>query len=819
MRGTMKKSLFFLALGAVLFASCNKEMTNPDEPKQEGKVVNFTINVGAPETKTYFEHDDINGKYIPKWNNGDALGVFFNSWTDDAALAATFTNTAASGTTASFSGTGTVNVAEQTIYAFYPANSFAKAYNTSDGTYIGMNIPQTQRPTATSFDPKADILVNVPYAITIDDADVVINDMQFRRVGSVLKVVLIDGTGTSKLDGDNVKSLTLATDMTSGALSGRYRYDFVNERPFYKDGSYNEHMAIKNADVTADLTANPIALNGTNAIFVIVNPCKLDKDSHLNLSIVTDKHNITKEITLPKDISFPVGAMAEIQVSIKDTDDIDDVAAEPTGNGWYLVQDVSWLHAGDKVVITSAASDYAIGTQNSNNRAAVSVSVTDGKLNVGTATQFDLAAGSEDGTFAFKSGDNYLNAVKGNNYLKSESTSVEDISSWTITISPSLTTIFNVGAPDYEIQKNKTSAWFSCYKSTQNAVLIYKKYSLPELAALSILVAGDDANKKIEVTWSDVANATNYAVECTGQVTKNIAPGVEYAEFTGLEYDTEYTITVTASAEGYAPSSASDAVTLTNPAAKVITRLKASINDVPAAGVTDETETGVYSLTNATDGDLTVTPDGTFVTAASASGGSVTYTVAANTGGARSGSITIAVAGGNSIQVDVNQLAGASVPTLQYTLDGTTTGGDNGYATDSAITQDGIDWVVTGNTTMSPWRIGGKSLSAVDRVIYSESPISENISKIVISHGAASSITVNSMKVYVCSTAAGAAASTPTNVVASFTPDFVANDDVTINKADDTSWANCYYRIVYNVTVTVTSNKFLEFKSAKFYGI
>lgn len=687
----MKKSLFFLALGAVLFASCNKEMTNPDEPKQEGKVVNFTINVGAPETKTYFEHDDINGKYIPKWNNGDALGVFFNSWTDDAALAATFTNTAASGTTASFSGTGTVNVAEQTIYAFYPASSFAKAYNTSDGTCIGMNIPQTQRPTATSFDPKADILVNVPYAITIDDADVVINDMQFRRVGSVLKVVLIDGTGTSKLDGDNVKSLTLATDMTSGALSGRYRYDFVNERPFYKDGSYNEHMAIKNADVTADLTANPIALNGTNAIFVIVNPCKLDKDSHLNLSIVTDKHNITKEITLPKDISFPVGAMAEIQVSIKDTDDIDDVAAEPTGNGWYLVQDVSWLHAGDKVVITSAASDYAIGTQNSNNRAAVAVSVTDGKLNVGTATQFDLAAGSEDGTFAFKSGVNYLNAVDGSNYLKSESTSVEDISSWTITISPSLTTIFNVGAPLYEIQKNKSSALFSCYKSTQNAVLIYKKYSLPELAALSILVAGDDANKKIEVTWADVANATNYAVECTGQVTQNIAPGVEYAEFTGLDYDTEYTITVTASAEGYAPSSASDAVTLTNPAAKVITRLKASINDVPAAGVNNVTETGVYSLSNATDGDLTVTPDGTYVTAASASGGNITYSVAENTSGsARSGSIIIAVAGGNSIQIDVNQLSGSvdysSVYTSNVTL--STTGGTSASAAQVVIGSD-----------------------------------------------------------------------------------------------------------------------------------
>lgn len=100
-------------------------------------------------------------------------------------------------------------------------------------------------------------------------------------------------------------------------------------------------------------------------------------------------------------------------------------------------------------------------------------------------------------------------------------------------------------------------------------------------------------------------------------------------------------------------------------------------------------------------------------------------------------------------------------------------------------------------------------------------PIAGNVSQIVISQSKSSSnnsITINSTSVYVCSTAEGAAADNPTDVVASFTPSVTLGTDVTIDKADDTSWAGCYYRIVYNVTVTKTSNQRFQFEGVKFYG-
>lgn len=646
----MKKSIILSALALVsafAFVGCNKEVT-PDTPKENK--VHFTINASAPETKTYIEYDATAKTYTPNWHNGDQLGVFFDTWAENAVLSTTFSNTLANGPSASFSGEGTVSASEQTIYAFYPASAFAKAYASH---VIGLTIPGSQKPTATSFDKAADLLVNKPYPTTISSTSVVINDMQFTRILSTLKLVITDGTSGNSLSSDKIKSVTITTktsaDESGEALTGRYQWDFENET-----GAINE--TVKTNSVTADLSANPIALNGSNPIYLMVNPTTLPKDSKLIIEISTDKHEISKTATLStKAFEFPAGKVARLSITIRDTDTIDEAITEPTGTGWYQVKDASWLKAGDKIVITNTASTQALGSQNTNNRAYTTVSLTGEKLNVGSATQLTLVAGSQTGTFALQDGSNYLNAVSDENHLKSDETAVSDLSSWTITANKTGAKIFNVSLTSREIMQNKTNKAFSTYKSTQDPILIYKQYSLPELAAISISLTPDHTNKTIKVEWTDVANATNYEVTCTGKDAQNIAPDVEEATFTGLAYDTEYTITVTASATGYASSSDSKTQTLVNPAAKTITREKASITGVAAAGVT-ATETGVYSLTNATDSDLEVTPDGTVVTAASVSGGSLTYTVAPNTGSERDGSVTISVNGGNSITITISQL-------------------------------------------------------------------------------------------------------------------------------------------------------------------
>lgn len=155
-----------------------------------------------------------------------------------------------------------------------------------------------------------------------------------------------------------------------------------------------------------------------------------------------------------------------------------------------------------------------------------------------------------------------------------------------------------------------------------------------------------------------------------------------------------------------------------------------------------------------------------------------------------------------------------------YTLDGTVTASGNAYATASTVTQNDIGWKVEGNTEQSPWRIGGKSITNQDRLIYSTTALSDNISKIEVESGAtASSLTVNSLTITIHENAADALTGSNAVATKSVTTGIVSST-VTFEKADSSSWANKYYRIVYNVTRTSSSgNGYITFNNAKFYSL
>ncbi len=139
-------------------------------------------------------------------------------------------------------------------------------------------------------------------------------------------------------------------------------------------------------------------------------------------------------------------------------------------------------------------------------------------------------------------------------------------------------------------------------------------------------------------------------------------------------------------------------------------------------------------------------------------------------------------------------------------------GSNNGYANNCDIEINGITWNLTGNSTIQPWRIGGKSLDGVDRELYSKTAMPYNIERIDIEHGTASGITVNSFKVIVASDAEF------NNVISTLTPTFAASSTITVEKPSGADWNNCYYKFVYNVTVEGNNNKFLQFVGADFIG-
>ena len=194
--------------------------------------------------------------------------------------------------------------------------------------------------------------------------------------------------------------------------------------------------------------------------------------------------------------------------------------------------------------------------------------------------------------------------------------------------------------------------------------------------------------------------------------------------------------------------------------------------------------------------------------------GSVTVSFAENSGAQRTATFTVKATGlADEVITLRQQAAGTVAPVLVYTLS-PVEGKDNSYANAGAdIAVDGITWSVQGNNTIVPWRIGGKNLSGQKRLVYSTAPIADNIKKVVVDHGSASSITVDNLTLTVHNSKEEAASGE--NPVSTVSVAFAANDSVTFNS--DADWTGKYYRFTYTVTVEGNKNKFFEFKKAEFY--
>ena len=168
--------------------------------------------------------------------------------------------------------------------------------------------------------------------------------------------------------------------------------------------------------------------------------------------------------------------------------------------------------------------------------------------------------------------------------------------------------------------------------------------------------------------------------------------------------------------------------------------------------------------------------------------------------------------------LNINYAWGGAV--ITYTLDGNITGGSNGYATESDITQDGVSWKATGNTTIAPWGIGGNSISKVDRPIYSTATtsttgtITGNIDSVRIVHGANTGVTVHSLTLIVDD---NSNFSSPISTLSTTTVN--ENDSVVFTRPTSPAvdWDNCYYKIVYNMSKSGSGNKKLEFVAARFF--
>lgn len=255
-----------LALSSMLFFSCSK--SDDVVVKNEDVLVKATLIAGNPQadpgTKT-----EIQGT-TPYWSVGDAVGV-----TNGVSTNAEFTSSITSpSTTATFSG----ETVSGDLFAYYPYST--AGVGTSGASIV---LPAEQNPTATSFDGRADVLVSKMF--TVDPENTTVSGLEFKRLTSVLKVVLKNNAGLPAGEHPTFVSLEAGSNLIGTAL-----VNFASQSLALESGSNK---------VTANYATPTIEINGTDAAYLVVVPQTIAAGSTLTLKANTENYYIEKNITVP----------------------------------------------------------------------------------------------------------------------------------------------------------------------------------------------------------------------------------------------------------------------------------------------------------------------------------------------------------------------------------------------------------------------------------------------------------------------------------------------------------------------------------------
>lgn len=243
----MKKFLY-LAVGFLAVFACSREAVDSEQPDVPSidttEPIQVTLTTGSVETRTELRLGDGN-RLHPFWTIEDDVNVILiPESTDDLVydeddnyyvypenhFGITLLD---NGAQAEFNGT--VPSAGDYL-AFYPRlvlgeDEYGDPYLVSgayssvyvDDDYIEGNVyfevPSVQRPTSTSFDPTADLLISTPFEITTTQPTTV--ETSFTRMNAIVKLVLVNQTGIEGFDNQEVRRVSIGTSyISSGGDEG-----------------------------------------------------------------------------------------------------------------------------------------------------------------------------------------------------------------------------------------------------------------------------------------------------------------------------------------------------------------------------------------------------------------------------------------------------------------------------------------------------------------------------------------------------------------------------------------------------------------------
>lgn len=472
----MKKTIkLFLAISVAIVAlvSCAKENLSGD------RIVEVTLIAGNPEAPSA-TRTEMSGT-TPYWSVGDKIGVS----TGTSGNYEFSTGIAAAATSASFTG----STVSGDLYAYYPYDDDAiRTANAVTGKRL--NLIKDQNPTATSFDGDADIMVAKKF--TVSPENTTVEDLEFARLGAIVKIVLIDKE--SKMTGTQYPTSVSMT--AESALAGYVMLDLVNQEmtaPYYNTST----------TVTANYTNETrYAINGTNGAYLIVAPQTLAAGTSLTIAAATADYTISKTITVPAGgIELLPGKVNTLNIGL--------YSSHITANAYPYELYSGDISEGDYLIVYDGVAMKA--TIDSDRLQYTSVSISDNKVfNPGDDIIWHIAQSGEYWTIYNADSDKYAASTGAKSKAQLLDDGSDDKSKWTVTGSSTYEFVNKANAAasvNANLRRNGTYG-FACYSTgTGGALSLYKLNDGKTAAGIAYARTSDTIDYGESLTPPTLSNA------------------------------------------------------------------------------------------------------------------------------------------------------------------------------------------------------------------------------------------------------------------------------------------------------------------------
>ncbi len=608
-KDSMKKYLIIALASLFAFASCSKESDETPEMNNDKTVV-LTFTSKRPnlksESKTAW-----NGETIV-WSTGDKIRVGYTiegNWMGQSgAGTAKFyaSNPVAIDTDNASIGTFNVPISESAFtdpeiagtyvfYGVYPSTSTeSKATNAPS---LSVSIPETQHPSATSFDSKADLMMGQTAGLALTGLPEIPLEMTWTRMVAHLDLTF--------------KNLSSVPGYTEGEVVTSIKLTANEDAKLTGDAILNlSNKTISSASSnTVTIDASNLSSASNVEAWCCVYPVTI---SSLNVEVYTNKAKYTRSIN-NLNLSFKQNARNVLGIKMESA------TRTELSNTYILVTDPDDLIENSEVIIVAKDYDFAMSTdQKSNNRGQVSItkSTKDGKSVIENpdpqnVQRFSLEFGTERGsTIAFKclNGEQvgkyiYAAGANSSNYLRSRADKVDE-ASFTVEFEDEAVQLKAQGGIERNwLRYNSATSGqlFSCYASGQNDVALYKLYGSGEGSALlepqcaTPEITFNQSTNTVTITCSTAGARIGYTIDGTNPGIDDEGDPIGTTE----EYSEPFTISETVTVKAFAGASGYSMSEIASKECKVATPEFTTIAQLNALLTEDEPDQYYGTLTNA----------------------------------------------------------------------------------------------------------------------------------------------------------------------------------------------------------------------------